>query len=181
MPVIFSILGAPPVLQGVASTLKLDATLPSQTGGSGAFSLSGLSGTMAFTANDPVSYLSATGTNLLTVFFSDAALNGTIGASTGGVSGSTVGGSTISFTSDFLDFSALTAADMSLSLSAVFSTFGNFGTPSRLRNFRATLGGQFSSDPAQALIPEPGTWAMLVAGFGLVGVSVRRRRRVLIA
>jgi len=25
-------------------------------------------------------------------------------------------------------------------------------------------------------VPEPATWAMLIAGFGLVGVSARRRR-----
>jgi hypothetical protein len=28
-------------------------------------------------------------------------------------------------------------------------------------------------------IPEPGTWAMLIAGFGLVGTAVRRRREAL--
>ncbi|MGL6043155.1 MAG: PEPxxWA-CTERM sorting domain-containing protein [Sandaracinobacteroides sp.] len=28
----------------------------------------------------------------------------------------------------------------------------------------------------QAVIPEPATWAMLIAGFGLVGVAARRRR-----
>ncbi len=181
VPVVFSILGAPPVLQGVASTLTLDATIPSQSGGTDSFSLVGLTGSMVFTANDAVSYLGATGTNLLSVFFSDAALNGTIGGGTGGVTGSTVGGATISFTSDFLDFSGVTASDLSLSLSAIFSSFGNFGTPARLRNFRATLGGQFSSDPAPVLVPEPATWAMLVLGFGLVGVSVRRRRGVVVA
>jgi PEP-CTERM motif len=35
---------------------------------------------------------------------------------------------------------------------------------------------RFSSD-----VPEPASWAMLVAGFGLVGAAVRRRRRVLVA
>nr|WP_274603701.1 PEPxxWA-CTERM sorting domain-containing protein [Polymorphobacter multimanifer] len=25
-------------------------------------------------------------------------------------------------------------------------------------------------------MPEPGTWAMLIAGFGLVGATLRRRR-----
>lgn len=27
-------------------------------------------------------------------------------------------------------------------------------------------------------IPEPGTWAMLIAGFGLIGAAQRRRRRI---
>jgi len=26
-------------------------------------------------------------------------------------------------------------------------------------------------------VPEPGTWAMLIAGFGLVGAAARRRRQ----
>ncbi|QMW23372.1 PEP-CTERM sorting domain-containing protein [Sandaracinobacteroides saxicola] len=29
---------------------------------------------------------------------------------------------------------------------------------------------------AQAVVPEPATWAMMIAGFGLVGMVVRRRR-----
>lgn len=31
---------------------------------------------------------------------------------------------------------------------------------------------------AQAAIPEPGTWAMMIIGFGAVGLAMRRRRRV---
>ncbi len=31
-------------------------------------------------------------------------------------------------------------------------------------------------DVAAGAIPEPGTWAMLIAGFGMVGLAVRRRR-----
>lgn len=32
--------------------------------------------------------------------------------------------------------------------------------------------------PGGGAVPEPATWAMLLAGFGLVGVSARRRRRL---
>jgi hypothetical protein len=28
-----------------------------------------------------------------------------------------------------------------------------------------------------AQVPEPGTWVMLIAGFGLAGAAIRRRRQ----
>ncbi len=36
----------------------------------------------------------------------------------------------------------------------------------------------FAPDAAtfRAIVPEPATWAMMLAGFGLVGVAMRRRR-----
>ncbi len=40
------------------------------------------------------------------------------------------------------------------------------------------LGENFTLRFTTAAVPEPGTWAMLIAGFGLVGASMRRRRRV---
>lgn len=36
----------------------------------------------------------------------------------------------------------------------------------------------FTSDPS---VPEPATWAMMIAGFGLVGVAMRRKANVLTA
>jgi hypothetical protein len=36
---------------------------------------------------------------------------------------------------------------------------------------------EFDNIAAGAAVPEPATWAMLIAGFGLVGVSMRRRNR----
>jgi len=30
-------------------------------------------------------------------------------------------------------------------------------------------------------VPEPATWGMLIAGFGLIGASLRRQRRARVA
>jgi hypothetical protein len=35
--------------------------------------------------------------------------------------------------------------------------------------------------PGEGVIPEPATWAMMIAGFGLVGVAARRRRKAVAA
>lgn len=43
-----------------------------------------------------------------------------------------------------------------------------------------TLSIQWSV-PGGPVIPEPGTWAMMIAGFGLVGLAARRRRTSLVA
>lgn len=37
--------------------------------------------------------------------------------------------------------------------------------------------GSYSAPGAGGVVPEPATWAMLLAGFGLVGVTMRRRQR----
>jgi len=39
----------------------------------------------------------------------------------------------------------------------------------------------FIDDVALAVVPEPATWAMLLAGFGLVGFAMRRRSATIVA
>lgn len=180
-PFIFTVFDAPSALSAVAATFTLDATLPS-AGAVGGFSLANMTGSFSIIVNSVLTAGNATGTNLLSGTFTGGSLNGSVGDGSGGVTASTVGGSTISFTSDFLNFSNVVDSDLSCALSAVNSPFGNTNAPPRLRNFRASLGGQFSAEPVpRLLVPEPATWAMLVLGFGLVGVSVRRRRNVVVA
>ncbi len=57
------------------------------------------------------------------------------------------------------------------------STFGEFTGYAPLWLHRRWI-ESLSPGAFGAPIPEPGTWAMLITGFGLVGVAARRRREV---
>lgn len=55
----------------------------------------------------------------------------------------------------------------------------NFRMSSYPYNFNTGLVTGFNE--AVAAVPEPATWAMMVAGFGVAGAAMRRRRRVAVA
>lgn len=73
-----------------------------------------------------------------------------------------------------------------------FTSWSNFGANSgfvagtNTLAFNVTNFGQVSGNPSglrvefvqsnAAVVPEPANWAMLIAGFGLVGAAARRRR-----
>ncbi|MBU6165844.1 MAG: PEP-CTERM sorting domain-containing protein [Alphaproteobacteria bacterium] len=152
-----------------------------------------LSGSFSFTNNTTINFFNRTfapGSNLLSGTFSQATLSGNRGGTSGGLLGSTPQTS-ISYTSDFLTFVGGSDYDMSFGLNSIttqlvtaarLNSWNTTGTPdSALRSFRALANGQFSSNPAPiAQVPEPGTWAMMIAGMGLVGFA-RRRRTITVA
>ena len=56
------------------------------------------------------------------------------------------------------------------------------------RNYRLTFGGTTSGGGGEAgtlsffaAVPEPGTWALMLLGFGGIGMAMRRRRRPMLA
>lgn len=55
-----------------------------------------------------------------------------------------------------------------------FDNEGNFGF---VRNASATLTNDLVTIVATSAVPEPAAWAMMIAGFGLIGGSLRYRRR----
>jgi hypothetical protein len=50
------------------------------------------------------------------------------------------------------------------------------GTVGDVRQFRIGGVGDSSVDPGGGPVPEPASWAMMLAGFGLVGATMRRRK-----
>ena len=98
------------------------------------------------------------------------------------LSTSALGGNNIDFTSAVLNGTAFT-----LSPTGVFE-FGSAGPVSLLAINTLTINGINTGDSAYAgtltfaavpSVPEPATWGMMLLGFGVMGVSLRRRRRSL--
>ena len=108
------------------------------------------------------------------IFFNNVA--GTFGGSagTGNISFGTNLIADLNIQSANLGFTQLSGADLLFTGAPSNPTF-NLGT--------FNLSGGFTAGPATltisravAAVPEPGTWAMMLFGFGAVGVAVRRRR-----
>lgn len=124
----------------------------------------------------------AAGQSLLSGSVANAAIRGAIGGSTGSMSGSTAGGSAISFSSPLFSFVPNTDYGFAFALGTVSPVFAV--TPGRsVSTFRSTISGNFQSEPAPifGVIPEPGSWAMMIAGMGLVGFARRRRNQAIAA
>jgi hypothetical protein len=139
-------------------------------------------GSFSFTTTAPVvlgTTVFAPGSNLLTGVFTGGTISGS------GTSGSFFGdtsGSTLTYTSDFLFFGLTADRDFAMGLTSITQPLfrSTAGGPKALRSFRAFANGSFASNPAPipfGTIPEPQVWGLMVVGFGLVGVQVRRRRQ----
>lgn len=108
--------------------------------------------------------------NLLTVTFTDAVLTG--GGTSGVFFDAQPGVGTITYTSDFIDFSTSTAEDFALSFSGLTHPLGS-------ETWTADGTGTFANDNRErpgGSVPEPATWAMMIVGFGAAGAVLRRRR-----
>ena len=123
--------------------------------------------------------------NLLTISFNSAELVATGGGTIFSLLGSTPA-QTLTYTSDFLNFDnatdydfslVMTAASSALSIAALDPTLTNVAGARTFNTTRADVTGGF----AASAVPEPQNWALLIAGFGLVGVAARRRRTAVAA
>jgi len=72
--------------------------------------------------------------------------------------------------------------DLSLATNALHISFDNFALGTGLLSGDVIVGhSQAAITDYVAPVPEPATWAMMIGGFGLIGVSLRRRRPIRVA
>ncbi len=189
-----------PYVTNVTALYTYNATVakgsPIASGVSGSpFNQMNLSGSFSFVTTSAITltgpnftpHTYAAGSNLLSGTFTAGNIVGTLGGTAGSTFASSVSGGVLVFTSDFLDFTNVVELDRATSLTSVNPKFSKHGGANgALANFRAVVGGQFSSDPVPVVnfiraVPEPQSWVMMIAGFGMVGFAARRRTRAIAA
>nr|WP_314446864.1 FxDxF family PEP-CTERM protein [uncultured Sphingomonas sp.] len=135
------------------------------------------------------------GTTAAPVSFSDSFLF-TIGPPGGGLigtgSGSIITSSSLLFSTTDLDLTSVIVNGVALTISrtadgliesagasnvSIFSGQLNNITVTGISRGLGSYGGNLTFTPVAA-IPEPGTWALMLLGFGAIGFSMRHRRRV---
>jgi hypothetical protein len=167
----------------IPATFTLDATVtsghPASLNGAGVYTETNVDGHFSFvysgatTANFNGSGIGLThGENLLSGVFTDAWIQGAGGS--GSFNLAAINGGALSMTSALETFHNLTPGteEFAMNLLAATPIFGA-NTNKALKSFRANGGGNFSFS---ANVPEPQSWALMIVGFGGLGVIVRRRR-----
>lgn len=91
--------------------------------------------------------------------------------STTGIYFNAVSGSPVNYTNGSV-VGGIVASDANLSILSGFGRGSNFGTDFSPRNFN----GSITYTLGTGAVPEPASWALLIAGFGLTGAVARRRR-----
>jgi hypothetical protein len=133
------------------------------------------SGSISFIRSSAAAEGNGTRTNLLTVSFTNGELDAS--QNDGSFTFKSNANSVITFTSDFLDFSNVVDKDFSFSFSGSSPKFlAPVGSSSR--NLAFSGSGTFASDPPPVVIgvPEPGSWALMLGGFGMLGATLRTRK-----
>jgi hypothetical protein len=76
---------------------------------------------------------------------------------------------------DLSEYSFAVVNDGPVSVAALGKTFLYAGNYSLTVNGTSAGGGSYGGDLSVAPVPEPATWALMIAGLGVVGMAMRRR------
>ena len=171
------------VLAFIPATFTVDATAssgnPASQNTGGVWNQTGLNGSFSFKyTGTTVNNFMGSGinlvhnSNLLSGIFTNAWIQGAGGSGSFNLANSNGGSAT--YSSDYENFADVSPGSEEFAFN-LLSTTPNFGAkPGKaLKGFRANGGGNFSFTP----VPEPATWGLMIAGFGGVGMLVRRKRR----
>lgn len=183
--VLFSLVGSPVPLSLAANLLLSGTTVNDPLGTStGVFSQQIDSFTFSLTASSSFCYGSNcfnAGDTLFSGSVSNADLTGTLGTRVASLNGDSTTGATINYSSPLLIFDPMTNYSFDFGLSNLDRNLAG-NVQNSVGTFRGTIDGTLSSDPVPTFnVPEPGTWALMIIGMGLVGVARRRRRSVVAA
>lgn len=180
----------------ILAYMNFNLTSPTPTARTSNISNLPIVGTISFTpvANSTAgaSLAYTTASNLLTVFLNPSVTTpstlwrtssqDSVSGGTGNIPeyGADYDGNAVQFSSDFLTFDATTGTERRASIALT----GDHTINST--QFIASSLGTFSSDPAPdaellgdgpSAVPESATWAMMLAGFAIIGTSFRAERR----
>jgi hypothetical protein len=128
--------------------------------------------TSSFTISDPLAgiYSISGDTSTPGVIFSNTSnltcIASVMGCTVGTVYNLIIGTTPSGFSAFGLPLTNLAAGDYRLTINGISPNSGSF-----TGNVRITTGA----------VPEPGTWALMLLGFGAVGLAMRRKRRPVLA
>src|SRR5262245_30991238 len=164
---------APPQSANAFFTMSATTTTAA-TISSGIANQSGLAGTMEFRRI-------SVGSLLLGVSFVNARITGDVGSSSGSLNGATFLASNVIFTSDYFVVSPQVNNSFAIGLTNVTPAFGGTsGTGPFMNTFTADIGGPFSTDTRDNILPSPAPQSLMllltaVPALGIGGYFYRRR------
>jgi hypothetical protein len=182
-----NIVGLPSYLQGTLNAYELInggagvTTTAIATGGPTDTQLINSIFTISYTLATPITSGGVTLSNLLTATITPGTTAAGISGTDSGFSASynastnTRGYYTVTFTSDFINFTAGSSFALTLGFNSISPQFTLDGSGNFLESFTADLIDSFSANPVPTAIPEVPSLALLIAGMGAVGVAARRR------
>lgn len=171
-----SIVGLPVDLNGLQAahmTFTSFTSLGATVAGTGVSEIFNGGSIITITRDTPAAEGNGSRTILLQAIFTPYTFTGSGGS--GGFSASSLSG-TVTFSSDFLDFSSAIQRDVGVSFSSIIPGL-SIDPSGFLSDFTAAATGTFSSNPTPVFIPEPSTYGMVgaVGVFGLIVLARRRR------